>query len=115
MPELVRAPVRVVPVVDGVAGTEEELLGVELLVVVRVALVEPDILPAHGGHAVTEPLVGELVDHDGLIVALSWHILMKGSIIAVAEGDPAAAQRAKATARDLIDHHRQQLPLDAPE
>ncbi|MGH3437235.1 MAG: TetR/AcrR family transcriptional regulator [Sciscionella sp.] len=35
----------------------------------------------------------------------SWHILMKGSVIAAAEGDTAAAHRAKAMARDLIDRH----------
>lgn len=45
-----------------------------------------------------------LRDVDSL--ARSWHILMKGSIIAAAEGDLDAAQRAKAMARDLLDHHR---------
>jgi AcrR family transcriptional regulator len=38
--------------------------------------------------------------------AASWHILMKGAIIAAAEGDSHAAQRAKELARVLIDHHR---------
>jgi AcrR family transcriptional regulator len=38
--------------------------------------------------------------------AHSWHILMKGSIVAAAEGDTEAAQRAKVTARLLIDHYR---------
>jgi AcrR family transcriptional regulator len=38
--------------------------------------------------------------------AHSWHILMKGSIVAAAEGDADAAQRAKAMGRLLIDHHR---------
>jgi AcrR family transcriptional regulator len=38
--------------------------------------------------------------------ALSWHILMKGSIVQAAEGDLDAAQRAKAIARLLIDRHR---------
>ena len=38
--------------------------------------------------------------------AHSWHILMKGSIIAAAEGDVAAAQRAQSMARRLIDDHR---------
>jgi len=37
----------------------------------------------------------------------AWHILMKGSIIAAAEGDADAAQRAKSMARLLIDQHRQ--------
>jgi hypothetical protein len=38
--------------------------------------------------------------------ALSWHILMKGSIIAAIEGDIDAAPRAKAMARHLVDQHR---------
>jgi len=38
--------------------------------------------------------------------ARSWHILMKGSIIAAAEGDVEAAQRAQSMARSLIDDHR---------
>ncbi|MGH8962839.1 MAG: TetR/AcrR family transcriptional regulator [Jatrophihabitantaceae bacterium] len=38
--------------------------------------------------------------------ARSWHILMKGSIVSAAEGDPAAAGRAKVMARWLIEHHR---------
>jgi AcrR family transcriptional regulator len=38
--------------------------------------------------------------------AHSWHILMKGSIIAAAEGDKQAARRAKAMAHLLIDQHR---------
>jgi len=36
----------------------------------------------------------------------SWHILMKGSIISAAEGDLAAAGRARQLAGWLIDHHR---------
>ena len=38
--------------------------------------------------------------------ALSWHILMKGSIVQAAEGDLDAAQRAKAMGRLLIDEYR---------
>jgi AcrR family transcriptional regulator len=38
--------------------------------------------------------------------AHSWHILMKGSIVAAAEGDVAAAQRAQSMARRLIDDYR---------
>jgi AcrR family transcriptional regulator len=38
--------------------------------------------------------------------AHSWHILMKGSIIAAAEGDVDAAQRARSMARLLIDEYR---------
>lgn len=38
--------------------------------------------------------------------AHSWHILMKGSIVAAAEGDVDAARRAQSMARTLIDQHR---------
>jgi AcrR family transcriptional regulator len=38
--------------------------------------------------------------------AHSWHILMKGSIIAAAEGDVDAAGRAQSMARCLIDEYR---------
>jgi AcrR family transcriptional regulator len=38
--------------------------------------------------------------------ARSWHILMKGSIVAAAEGDVEAARRGKSMARLLIDQHR---------
>jgi AcrR family transcriptional regulator len=38
--------------------------------------------------------------------ARSWHILMKGSIVSAAEGDLAAAGRARQLAGWLIDHHR---------
>jgi AcrR family transcriptional regulator len=59
-------------------------------------------------------IVRQLADEAGLRetddFARSWHILMKGSIIAAAEGDPAAAEHAKAMARSLIDRHRQPTP-----
>lgn len=38
--------------------------------------------------------------------ARSWHILLKGSIIAAYEGDQSAARRAKSMAADLIERHR---------
>ncbi|MBK5216619.1 MAG: TetR/AcrR family transcriptional regulator [Propionibacteriales bacterium] len=38
--------------------------------------------------------------------AWSWHILMKGSIVAAAEGDLRAAKRAKDMGRDLIQRFR---------
>ena len=38
--------------------------------------------------------------------ALSWHILMKGSIVQAAEGDRDAAKRAQALGRLLIKQHR---------
>jgi AcrR family transcriptional regulator len=45
-----------------------------------------------------------LVDPESF--AHSWHILMKGSIVANAEGDPEAARRAQSMARLLIERHR---------
>jgi AcrR family transcriptional regulator len=39
--------------------------------------------------------------------AHSWHILMKGSIVAAGEGDRDAARRAQAMGRVLIAQHRQ--------
>jgi AcrR family transcriptional regulator len=38
--------------------------------------------------------------------ALSWHLLMKGSIVQAAEGDVGAARRAQTVGRLLIEHHR---------
>jgi AcrR family transcriptional regulator len=38
--------------------------------------------------------------------ALSWHILMKGSIVQAGEGDREAAMRAKTLGRLLIEQHR---------
>ena len=38
--------------------------------------------------------------------ALSWHILMKGSIVQAAEGDLDAAKRAQTMGRLLIEHYR---------
>jgi AcrR family transcriptional regulator len=40
------------------------------------------------------------------VFALSWHILMKGSIVQAAEGDRDAAKRAQALGRLLIEQHR---------
>jgi AcrR family transcriptional regulator len=55
-------------------------------------------------------LVGTLASEAGLRdpdeLALSWHILMKGSIINAVEGDSKAALRAKVMGRDLIERHR---------
>jgi AcrR family transcriptional regulator len=47
---------------------------------------------------------GGLRDPDAF--ALSWHILMKGSIVQAAEGDRDAAKRAQALGRLLIEQHR---------
>jgi AcrR family transcriptional regulator len=55
-------------------------------------------------------IVRQLADEAGLrdpaSFAHSWHILMKGSIIAATEGDNDAARRAAAMGRLLIDAHR---------
>lgn len=42
--------------------------------------------------------------------AYSWHILMKGAIVNAAEGDSAAALRARAMGGDLIARHRPAVP-----
>ena len=55
-------------------------------------------------------IVAGLAEEAGLrdpaAFAHSWHILMKGSIVAAAEGDLEAAHRAQSMARELIDQHR---------
>jgi AcrR family transcriptional regulator len=55
-------------------------------------------------------IVGRLAEEAGLrdpaSFAHSWHILMKGSIVAAAEGDAEAAKRAQSMARLLIVQHR---------
>ena len=45
--------------------------------------------------------------------AHSWHILMKGSIVAAGEGDRDAAKRAQAMGRLLIQQHRPAQPASA--
>ena len=47
------------------------------------------------------------------LVRRSWHILMKGSIVSAAEGDPSAAQRANAMAGRLIEDHGHTPPAIA--
>ncbi|NGO70200.1 TetR/AcrR family transcriptional regulator [Streptomyces boncukensis] len=55
-------------------------------------------------------LVRRMADEAGLEspeeFARSWHMLMKGAVIAAAEGDRHAAVRARDMARDLIARHR---------
>jgi AcrR family transcriptional regulator len=55
-------------------------------------------------------LVAALAEEAGLrdtqSFAHSWQLLMKGSIVSAAGGDLEAAQRAKAIARQLIEHYR---------
>ena len=56
--------------------------------------------------SIVSGLAGEAGLNDPESFAHSWHILMKGAIVAAAEGDRDAAKRAKAMGRLLIDHHR---------
>src|ERR1700682_321845 len=55
-------------------------------------------------------IVRRLAEEAGLrdpdSVALSWHILMEGSIVLAAEGDAQAARRGKSMARQPIDQYR---------
>lgn len=55
---------------------------------------------------VVESLAREAGLDDPVGFGWSWHILMKGSIIAAAEGDTVAAQRAKTMGYALLDAHR---------
>ena len=55
-------------------------------------------------------VVGRLAEEaalrDPASFAHSWHILMKGSIVAATEGDAEAAKRARSMARLLLEQHR---------
>lgn len=53
-----------------------------------------------------EQLAGEAGMPNASEFALSWHILMKGSIVQATEGDLQAAKRAKVMARALIQQFR---------
>jgi len=55
---------------------------------------------------VVETLAEEAGLRDPASFALSWHILMKGSIVQAGEGDRQAAKRAQAIAQLLIDQYR---------
>ena len=56
--------------------------------------------------SVVRALAEQAALRDPASFALSWHILMKGSIVQAGEGDREAATRAKSMARLLIDQHR---------
>ena len=56
--------------------------------------------------SVVRALAEEAGLRDPASFALSWHILMKGSIVQAGEGDHEAAKRAQSMARLLIDQHR---------
>jgi AcrR family transcriptional regulator len=55
---------------------------------------------------VVRTLAQEAGFRDPAAFALSWHLLMKGSIVQAAEGDHDAAKRAQALGRLLIEQHR---------
>ena len=59
-------------------------------------------------------MVEKLATDAGLVnvkeFSRSWHILMKGSIVAATEGDLKAARRAQAMARTLIANHTRTRP-----
>jgi AcrR family transcriptional regulator len=55
---------------------------------------------------VVAKLAGEAGVSDPESFAHSWHILMKGSIVAAGEGDSRAASRAKAMGESLLDRHQ---------
>ena len=56
--------------------------------------------------AVVRQLAEEAGLRDPGAFAHSWHLIMKGSIIAAVEGDTEAARRARGLAQLLIDAHR---------
>ena len=53
-----------------------------------------------------------LHDPDGF--ALSWHLMMKGSIVQAAEGDRDAAKRAQSLGRLLLEQHRSRAQTADP-
>ena len=55
--------------------------------------------------SVVRTLAEEAGVRDPETFAHSWHILMKGSIVAAGEGDEQAGRRARAMAEDLLDRH----------
>jgi AcrR family transcriptional regulator len=56
--------------------------------------------------SIVRGLAEEAALRDPAGFAHSWHILMKGSIVAAAEGDPEAAKRGQAMGRLLIEQYR---------
>jgi AcrR family transcriptional regulator len=55
--------------------------------------------------SVVRTLAEEAGVQDSEAFAHSWHILMKGSIVAAGEGDKLAGRRARAMGGDLLDRH----------
>jgi len=60
--------------------------------------------------SVVRRLAEEADVEDAEALAHSWHILMKGSIVAAGEGDAMAAQRAKSIATLLLEESLRQTP-----
>jgi hypothetical protein len=56
--------------------------------------------------AVVRTLAEQAGLRDPAVFTLSWHLLMKGSIVQAAEGDRDAARRAQSLGRLLIQQHR---------
>jgi hypothetical protein len=54
---------------------------------------------------VVRTLAEEAGVQDPETFAHSWHILMKGSIVAAGEGDELAGKRARAMGADLLDRY----------
>jgi hypothetical protein len=63
--------------------------------------------------SVVRTLAEEAGVQDSETFAHSWHILMKGSIVAAGEGDLLAARRARAMGEDLLDRYLR-VTIDSP-
>jgi AcrR family transcriptional regulator len=64
--------------------------------------------------SVVRTLAEEAGVEDSETFAHSWHILMKGSIVAAGEGDLLAARRARAMGEDLLDRYLR-VTTDRPQ
>jgi AcrR family transcriptional regulator len=64
--------------------------------------------------SVVRSLAEEAGVQDSETFAHSWHILMKGSIVAAGEGDELAGKRARAMGEDLLDRHLR-VTVDQPQ
>ena len=64
--------------------------------------------------SVVRTLAEEAGVQDAEAFAHSWHILMKGSIVAAGEGDELAGKRARAMGEDLLDRYLR-VTLDPPQ
>ena len=64
--------------------------------------------------SVVRTLAEEAGVQDSETFAHSWHILMKGSIVAAGEGDELAGRRAQAMGEDLLDRYLRDT-IDPPQ